>query len=134
MVTDGYYNGVIREAWTEAGDSGAGLYMCFLVATDEVGEQIARHPTEGDYAEIGESVAKHLGLDYPKCLRNLMPCVGKAVRLKVKTKIKDGTPYQNAYIVTPREKKPANEAQIEMTIAKIEAGWAVLTKKDDEPF
>lgn len=142
MSLEGYFNGAIHDAWTEADEKTGGLYVCFNIGLDELpagtdhpGYVVCRHPTEGEYADLGRKVVEHVGLAWPAGLRDMTPCINKSVRVKIKQKeSNNGTKYENAYIALPYERKRATPEQLNMALAKLEAKSAVAADDDALPF
>ena len=137
MIPEGTYPGKITAAWLERNDmqQSDDLMMAFdieLTALDGTTMDASpRHATTGKFGWSGKAVAKLLGLDWPGGLKTIESVVGRAVEVKIKHNVSaKGTEYENAYIVTPPERKPATPDQVDAAVAKLEAE----ANDDDIPF
>lgn len=138
MIAAGKYPGKVLEAWVEQkSETDTDLVLCVSVdlqLPDGTAQDcVCRHPIMGPYGDLGRKVGEKIGVtEWPGGLRDLSGVGGADVDVAVKHTTKGEKTYVNYYILVERPKRPASKTQIEMGIAKIEAGSA--SDGDDLPF
>jgi len=131
MIEEGYYDATIVNAHVEVDEKNDGeLVLSFNVRLEGAEGVLVtcRHRTGGEYGHIGRKVAETLGIDWPNGLETIGDVAGTKCRVHIKHKEgRDGRVFENAYIVVPRESKPA-------TAEQIKAGIEKLKLDDNVPF
>lgn len=134
MNPEGEYDAEIEEAWVEQGkDMRICLRVSLNLSDDTVSSAVAKHPITGQWGQIGRNVIEHLELPWPEGLETLDKLAGRAVRVRIKHKIKMGQTYENAYVMTGESNTPrATAAEIAAAVAQMRG--SMKPKKDDVPF